>query len=91
MASKQRRSYLRLFNSEVSVDASIASSARQVLVLSVGNVKLGPSITVLLGQSKVNDKQLGERENKEDSTHTASVCIRAQCIKCCECARMCVW
>lgn len=54
----KRRNYLRLFNSKVSVDTSIASSARQVLVLSVGNVKFGASITILLGQSKVNDKQL---------------------------------
>ena len=60
------------------VDAGISGGAREVLVLSVGNVLFGPRVSVLLGQTKINDEQLwsegkgergrgrGEGEGKEN-------------------------
>jgi hypothetical protein len=39
----------------VGVDAGVARRPRQVLVLPVGDVLVGPRITVLLRQAKVND------------------------------------
>jgi hypothetical protein len=44
-----------LLNAEVGVDAGVARRPRQVLVLPVGDVLVGPRITVLLRQAKVND------------------------------------
>lgn len=40
------------------VDASIARRARQVLVLSVGNVEVRLRVTILLGQPEVNNVDL---------------------------------
>lgn len=37
------------------VDGSVASSASQVFVLAIRDVLVGASISVLLGQAKVND------------------------------------
>lgn len=39
----------------MSVDGSVASRARQVLVLPVGDVLVRPGVAVLLGQAEVND------------------------------------
>lgn len=48
----------RLLDAQVSVDAGVSGSASEVLVLSVRNVLLGPGVSVLLGQTKINDEQL---------------------------------
>lgn len=45
-------------NTKVSVDGGITSSARQVLVLSVRNVEVRLGVTVLLGQTEVNNIDL---------------------------------
>lgn len=42
----------------MSVDGCIASSSRQVLVLTVGNVEVGLRVAVFLCQSKVDDIDL---------------------------------
>ena len=44
-----------LTNAKVCVDACVACSASQVLVLPVGDVLVGACVTVLLCQPKVND------------------------------------
>jgi hypothetical protein len=44
-----------LLNAEVGVDADVARRPRQVLVLPVGDVLMGPRISVFLGQVKFND------------------------------------
>jgi hypothetical protein len=48
----------RLFNAQVGVDARIASSASQVLVLTVWDVEVSLWVTVLLRQTKVNNVDL---------------------------------
>ena len=48
----------RLLHAKVRVDTSITSGTGQVLVLSVGNVEMGLGITILLGQTKVDDVDL---------------------------------
>ena len=48
----------RLLNTQVSVDGGVASSTGQVLVLSVGDVKVGLRVPVLLGETKVDDVDL---------------------------------
>ena len=40
------------------IDAGVTSSTRQVLVLAVRNVEMGLWVTILLGQTKVNDIDL---------------------------------
>lgn len=45
-------------NTKVSVDRSITSGTRQVLVLSVRNVEVRLRVTILLRQTKVNDVNL---------------------------------
>jgi hypothetical protein len=47
-----------LLDAEVCVDTGISGGAREVLVLSVGNVLFGSRVSVLLGQTKINDEQL---------------------------------
>ena len=47
-----------LLDTQVSVDGGVASSASQILVLSVGNVKVGLWVSVLLGETKVDDIDL---------------------------------
>jgi hypothetical protein len=47
-----------LFNTQVSVDGGVASSTSQVLVLSVGDVKVGLRVPILLRETKVNDIDL---------------------------------
>lgn len=44
-----------LLYAQVGVDGSVASSASQVFVLAIRDVLVGASISVLLGQAKVND------------------------------------
>jgi hypothetical protein len=44
-----------LTNAKVCVDGCISCSARQVLVLAIGNVLVCSCVTVFLGQTKVND------------------------------------
>lgn len=46
-----------LFNAQVSVDGGIASSTSQILVLPIGYVSTRPVVSVLLGQTKVNQEQ----------------------------------
>ena len=57
----------------MSVHTSVSGSAREVLVFTIHNVHLCSGVPVLLGQPKVNDKQLkgylicvggGEREGE---------------------------
>jgi len=48
----------RLFNTQMSVDGGVASSTGQVLVLSIRNVKVGLRVSVLLGETKVDDIDL---------------------------------
>jgi hypothetical protein len=48
----------RLLNAEMGVDTGITGSASQVLVLTVGDVEVSLGVTVLLGQTKVNDVHL---------------------------------
>jgi hypothetical protein len=43
---------------QVGVDAGVASSAGQVLVLSVRNVLAGAVVAVLLGQAEVDEEEL---------------------------------
>lgn len=45
----------RLTDSQVGVDRSITSCASQILVFPVRYVLVGPGISVLLGQTKIND------------------------------------
>jgi len=47
-----------LFNTQMSVDGGVASGTSQVLVLSVGNVKVGLRVPVLLGKTEVDDIDL---------------------------------
>ena len=47
-----------LFDTQVSVDRSVTSSTSQVLVLPVGDVKMGLWVPVLLGKTEVNDIDL---------------------------------
>eukprot|EP00967_Tisochrysis_lutea_P097801 scaffold143824_cov21-Tisochrysis_lutea.AAC.1 len=47
-----------LFDPQVRVDARIAGSAGEVLVLAVGNVDVRLRIPVLFGQTEVNDMHL---------------------------------
>jgi len=47
-----------LFDSEMGVDGGISSSSGQVLVLSVGDVKVGLGVTVLLGKPEIDDVDL---------------------------------
>ena len=42
----------------MSVDGSVTSSASQVLVLSIGDVKVGLRVPVLLGETKIDDINL---------------------------------
>mmetsp|Transcript_68073 Transcript_68073/g.134292 ORF Transcript_68073/g.134292 Transcript_68073/m.134292 type:complete len:292 (+) Transcript_68073:383-1258(+) len=44
-----------LFDTKVSVNGGVAGSACETLVLTVGNMLLGPCVTVLLCQTKVDD------------------------------------
>ena len=44
-----------LLDAEVSVDAGVPRSPGQVLVFSVGDVLVCPRVSVLLGETKVND------------------------------------
>ena len=48
----------RLLNAQVSIDGGVASSTGQVLVLSVGDVKVGLRVPVLLGETKIDDINL---------------------------------
>jgi hypothetical protein len=48
----------RLLNTEMGVDTGVACSTRQVLVLTVWNVEVSLRVTVLLGQTKINDVDL---------------------------------
>ena len=45
-------------NAEMSINRGISGSAGKVLVLSVGNVEVGLGVTVLLGETKVDDVDL---------------------------------
>lgn len=47
-----------LLDTQVSVDGSVTSSTSQVLVLSVGDVKVGLWVPVLLGEAEVDDIDL---------------------------------
>ena len=47
-----------LTNAKVGVDARVSGGTRQVLVLAVGNVLVGPAITKLFRQPKINDVDL---------------------------------
>lgn len=47
-----------LFDAQMCVDGGVASSARQVLVFSVGDVLSGPVVSVLLCQTKVDKEEL---------------------------------
>ena len=47
-----------LLDTQVSVDGSVAGSASQVLVLSVGDVKVGLRVPVFLGETEVDDIDL---------------------------------
>lgn len=49
---------LPLLNAKMGVDGGITGRPCEVLVLSVGNVGTGPVVTVLLGQTKVNEEKL---------------------------------
>ena len=42
----------------MSVDGSVASGTRQILVLPVGNVQVSLRVTVLLGETEVDDIDL---------------------------------
>lgn len=44
-----------LTDAQMSVDGSVASSAREVFILPVGDVLVRSGVTVLLGQAEVND------------------------------------
>ena len=48
----------RLLNTQVSIDGGVASGTSQVLVLSVGDMKVGLRVPVLLGETEVNDVDL---------------------------------
>lgn len=48
----------RLLNAEMCVDGSVTSSASQVLVLSVRDVQMSFGVSILLGQTKINDIDL---------------------------------
>ena len=48
----------RLTNTEVSIDTGITSGTSQVLVLTVRDMKVSLGVTVLLGQSEVDDINL---------------------------------
>lgn len=48
----------RLFDTQMSIDGSVSSSTREVLVLSVGDMEVGLRVAVLLGQTKVNHVDL---------------------------------
>lgn len=45
----------RLTNSQVGVDRGITGCASQILVFPVRDVLVGPGVSVLLGQTKIND------------------------------------
>ena len=47
-----------LTDTEVSVDAGIACSTSQVLVLTIWNMEMGLRVTVLLGQTEIDDIDL---------------------------------
>lgn len=47
--------YFTLTNAQMCVNGGIAGSASQVFILPVRNVLMRTSITVLLGQTKIND------------------------------------
>ena len=49
---------MSLFNTKVGVDGSVTCSTGQALVLSGGNVKVGPRVPVLLGETEANDVDL---------------------------------
>lgn len=48
----------RLLNTQMSVDRSVTSRAREILVLPVGNVQMRLRVTVLLGETKVDNVDL---------------------------------
>lgn len=56
--SVQAKVGLPLLNAKMGVDGGIAGRPCEVLVLSVGNVGAGPVVTVLFGQTKVNEEKL---------------------------------
>ena len=47
-----------LLNTQMGVDGGVTSGTCEVLVLSVGNVKMGLRVSVLLGETKVDDIDL---------------------------------
>jgi hypothetical protein len=47
-----------LLNTQVGVDGGVTGSTGEVLVLSVGNVKVGLRVSVLLGKAEINDIDL---------------------------------
>ena len=53
-----------LLDAQVGVDAGIARRPRQVLVFSVGDVLPGTVVTVLLGQTKVDQENLQNTQGK---------------------------
>ena len=58
MIGSKNSALKRLADAQVGVDGSVASSAGQVLVLSVGDVKMCLRVTVLLGETEVDDIDL---------------------------------
>jgi hypothetical protein len=70
----------RLLDSEMSVDGGVSGGSRQVLVLSVRDVEMRLGVSVLLGESKVDDvdlvasladtHQAGEGARKEEVSRT---------------------
>ena len=53
-----RQTHSRLLDPEVSIDAGISRRPSEVLVFPVGYVLFSPTVTILLGQTEVNDVQL---------------------------------
>jgi hypothetical protein len=48
----------RLFNTQMSIDRSVPSSTSQVLVLPVGDMQMSLGVSVLLGETEINDIDL---------------------------------
>lgn len=48
----------RLLDTKMGVDRGVSSSTRQVLVLTVGDVKVSLGVSVLLGKSEIDDVDL---------------------------------
>lgn len=54
-----------LTDTKMGIDRGVTGGTRQILILPVRNVQMGLGVTVLLGQTEINDVDLGPRLDGE--------------------------